>query len=321
MSGIATQPQKNSELLLTDASHEKVTSIWSLRLARLKKDKAATVGALILLTLFVVSYLSPLLTSLVGLDGSTTDLLKRFDPPSSAHWLGNDEAGRDVLFRLMEGGKTSLSIGLLGALGCTLIGTLIGASAGYFRGQVDMVLMRFTDFMISLPSLPLLIILAAIDLSKIGVPQNFINSGAAGYWRIIIIVTLLGWTGVARLVRASTMSLVEREFVLSARAQGASSIWILWKHILPNAISPVIVATTLAMGRIMLTESGLSFLGVGIQPPLTSWGSMLTNAQEMMVSNPELAIYPGAMIFLTVIAINFLGDGLQSAFDPRSDPR
>jgi peptide/nickel transport system permease protein len=158
-------------------------------------------------------------------------------------------------------------------------------------------------------------------LSKLGVSQSFINSGAAGYWRIIIIVTLLGWTGVARLVRASTMSLIEREFVLSARAQGASSFWILWKHILPNAISPVIVATTLAMGRIMLTESGLSFLGVGIQPPLTSWGSMLTNAQEMMVSNPELAIYPGAMIFLTVIAINFLGDGLQSAFDPRTDPR
>ena len=321
MSEIASHSHSNQEIVAMEAIEEKVNSIWSLRFARLIKDKAAIIGALTLLILIVISYLSPLLTYIVGLDGSTTDLLKRFDPPSAEHWLGNDEAGRDVLFRLLEGGKTSLSIGILGALGCTLIGTLIGASAGYFRGQVDMILMRFTDFMISLPSLPLLIILAAIDLSKLGVPQSFINSGAAGYWRIIIIVTLLGWTGVARLVRASTMSLVEREFVLSARAQGASSFWILWKHILPNAISPVIVATTLAMGRIMLTESGLSFLGVGIQPPLTSWGSMLTNAQEMMVSNPELAIYPGAMIFLTVIAINFLGDGLQSAFDPRTDPR
>jgi peptide/nickel transport system permease protein len=321
MRQIATHTQSTQEIRLMDPIQEKVNSIWSLRFARLKKDKAAIVGAFVLLFLVLLSYLSPLLTFLTGLDGSTTDLLKRFDAPSHEHWLGNDEAGRDVFFRLLEGGKTSLSIGILGALGCTLIGTLIGASAGYFRGQVDMILMRFTDFMISLPSLPLLIILAAIDLSKLGVPQSFINSGAAGYWRIIIIVTLLGWTGVARLVRASTLSLVEREFVLSARAQGASSFWILWKHILPNAISPVIVATTLAMGRIMLTESGLSFLGVGIQPPLTSWGSMLTNAQEMMVSNPELAIYPGAMIFLTVIAINFLGDGLQSAFDPRSDPR
>lgn len=321
MSEIASHSHSNQKIVAMEAIEEKVNSIWSLRFARLIKDKAAIIGALTLLILIVISYLSPLLTYVVGLDGSTTDLLKRFDPPSAEHWLGNDEAGRDVFFRLLEGGKTSLSIGILGALGCTLIGTLIGASAGYFRGQVDMILMRFTDFMISLPSLPLLIILAAIDLSKLGVPQSFINSGAAGYWRIIIIVTLLGWTGVARLVRASTMSLVEREFVLSARAQGASSVWILWKHILPNAISPVIVATTLAMGRIMLTESGLSFLGVGIQPPLTSWGSMLTNAQEMMVSNPELAIYPGAMIFLTVIAINFLGDGLQSAFDPRTDPR
>ena len=321
MSEIASHSHSNQKIVAMEAIEEKVNSIWSLRFARLIKDKAAIIGALTLLILIVISYLSPLLTYIVGIDGSTTDLLKRFDPPSAEHWLGNDEAGRDVFFRLLEGGKTSLSIGILGALGCTLIGTLIGASAGYFRGQVDMILMRFTDFMISLPSLPLLIILAAIDLSKLGVPQSFINSGAAGYWRIIIIVTLLGWTGVARLVRASTMSLVEREFVLSARAQGASSVWILWKHILPNAISPVIVATTLAMGRIMLTESGLSFLGVGIQPPLTSWGSMLTNAQEMMVSNPELAIYPGAMIFLTVIAINFLGDGLQSAFDPRSDPR
>ena len=321
MSEIASHSHSNQKIVAMEAIEEKVNSIWSLRFARLIRDKAAIIGALTLLILIVISYLSPLLTYVVGLDGSTTDLLKRFDPPSAEHWLGNDEAGRDVFFRLLEGGKTSLSIGILGALGCTLIGTLIGASAGYFRGQVDMILMRFTDFMISLPSLPLLIILAAIDLSKLGVPQSFINSGAAGYWRIIIIVTLLGWTGVARLVRASTMSLVEREFVLSARAQGASSVWILWKHILPNAISPVIVATTLAMGRIMLTESGLSFLGVGIQPPLTSWGSMLTNAQEMMVSNPELAIYPGAMIFLTVIAINFLGDGLQSAFDPRTDPR
>ena len=321
MSEIASHSHSNQKIVAMEAIEEKVNSIWSLRFARLIRDKAAIIGALTLLILIVISYLSPLLTYIVGLDGSTTDLLKRFDPPSAEHWLGNDEAGRDVFFRLLEGGKTSLSIGILGALGCTLIGTLIGASAGYFRGQVDMILMRFTDFMISLPSLPLLIILAAIDLSKLGVPQSFINSGAAGYWRIIIIVTLLGWTGVARLVRASTMSLVEREFVLSARAQGASSVWILWKHILPNAISPVIVATTLAMGRIMLTESGLSFLGVGIQPPLTSWGSMLTNAQEMMVSNPELAIYPGAMIFLTVIAINFLGDGLQSAFDPRTDPR
>ena len=154
---------------------------------------------------------NPLAERAFGFDGTTTDLLTRFDEPSAENWLGRDEAGRDVLLRLLIGGQTSLSIGLFGALSCTLIGTLIGAAAGYFRGVVDTVLMRFTDVMISLPGLPLLIILAAIDLGKLGVPQDFVNSGAAAYWRIILIVTLLGWTGVARLVRAATLSLSERE--------------------------------------------------------------------------------------------------------------
>ena len=307
--------------MAVEASAPAATSIWRLRARRLRQDQAAMAGGLLLLALMVACLSAPLLEAALGVDGATTDLLKRFDEPSGEHWLGTDEAGRDVLVRLLLGGQTSLSIGLLGALGCTLVGTVIGACAGYFRGRVDMVLMRFTDFMISMPSLPLLIILAAVDLSKLGVPEAFIKSGSAAYWRIIIIVTLLGWTGVARLVRASTLALTEREFVMSARAQGARAWWILSRHVLPNAISPVIVATTLAMGRIMLTESGLSFLGVGIQPPLTSWGAMLTNAQDLMATAPLLAIYPGALIFLTVIAINFLGDGLQSAFDPRSDPR
>jgi len=296
-------------------------SIWRLRWRRLRQDRAALLGGGILALLFVLCYSADPLARLLGVDGTGTDLLKRFDEPSSEHLLGNDEAGRDVLIRLLLGGQTSLSIGLLGALGCTVIGTLVGATAGFFRGRVDMLLMRFTDFMISLPGLPLLIILSAVDLSKLGFSEAWLRSGSSTYWRIILIVTLLGWTGVARLVRASTLALNEREFVMSARAQGASAVWVLWRHVLPNAVSPVIVATTLAVGRIMLTESGLSFLGVGIQPPLTSWGSMLTNAQELIASAPALALYPGMLIFVTVIAVNFLGDGLQTAFDPRSDPR
>jgi peptide/nickel transport system permease protein len=295
--------------------------IWRLRWQRLRRDGAAVAGGLVLLVLLALCFAAPVFEYFLSIDGTATNLLARFDEPSLEHWLGNDEAGRDVFIRLLIGGQTSLSIGLFASLGCTVIGTAIGAAAGYFRGRVDMVLMRFTDFMISLPSLPLLIILAAVDLSKLGVPQSFINSGSAAYWRIILIVMILGWTSVARLVRAATLALTEREFVMSARAQGASAGWILSRHILPNAVTPVIVATTLAMGRIMLTESGLSFLGVGIQPPLTSWGSMLTNAQDLLATSPALAIYPGLMIFVTVIAINFLGDGLQGAFDPRSDPR
>jgi peptide/nickel transport system permease protein len=144
-----------------------------------------------------------------------------------------------------------------------------------------------------------------------------VRSGDAGFWRIVIIFIILGWTGVARLMRASTLALNSSDFVLAARAQGASTYRILSVHIIPNAISPVIVATTLACGRIILVESALSFLGVGIQPPSTSWGSMLNNAQELLVSDPPLAIYPGLFILVTVVAINFFGDGLQKAFNPR----
>lgn len=296
-------------------------SVWALRWRRLARDKAALLGVAVLVLLVVLCLSSPLFERLLGVSASETDLLSRFDPPQGNHLLGSDDAGRDEFTRLLAGGWVSLSIGLLGALGASFVGTIVGAVAGYARGKTDMVLMRITDGIIALPALPLLIILAALDLSKLGFSQDFIRSGAAGYWRIVVIVTLLSWTGVARLVRASTLALAEREFVLAARAQGASSWWILTVHILPNAVSPVIVATTLAMGRVILAESALSFLGVGIQPPQTSWGSMLTNAQELIGNAPELAIYPGLLILVSVIAINFFGDGLQAAFDPRSDTR
>jgi peptide/nickel transport system permease protein len=297
---------------------DRPVSIWALRRRRLADDPAALLGLGMLVTLLALCYAAPVFEAWLDVSATETDLLSRFDPPDATHWLGRDDAGRDVFTRLILGGQTSLSIGLLGALGASLVGTLIGAVAGYARGRTDMVLMRITDGIISLPTLPLLIILAALDLTKLGFTQDFIRSGAAGYWRIVVIVTLLGWTGVARLVRASTLALAEREFVLAARAQGASAWWILRVHILPNAISPVIVATTLAMGRVILAESALSFLGVGIQPPQTSWGSMLTNAQDLISTAPELAIYPGGLILVAVIAVNFFGDGLQAAFDPKS---
>jgi peptide/nickel transport system permease protein len=296
-------------------------SVWRLRWRRLRTDRAALAGGAVLLLMLAASYSAPLLERGLGVSGVETDLFGRFEPAGGKHLLGADDAGRDELARLLRGGQTSLTIGFMGAIGASLVGTFIGAISGYFRGRIDMVLMRFTDFMIALPSLPLLIILAALDLTKLGFSQEFIRSGDAGYWRIVVIVTLLGWTGVARLVRASTLALAEREFVLAARAQGAPSWWVLGIHIIPNAITPVIVATTIAMGRVILAESGLSFLGVGIQPPSTSWGSMLSNAQELIGIAPLLAIWPGLLILFTVVAINFLGDGLQAAFDPRSDPR
>ena len=306
---------------MSEAVADAGVSVWTLRVRRLARDRAALAGGLVLALLLLACLAAPLFERALGVRAADTDLFARFAAPGGGHLLGSDDAGRDEFTRLLAGGWTSLSIGLLGALGSSLVGTLVGAVAGYARGRTDMVLMRVTDGIIALPTLPLLIILAALDLSKLGFSQDFIRSGAAAYWRIVVIVTLLGWTGVARLVRASTLALAEREFVLAARAQGASTWWILTVHILPNAVSPVIVATTLAMGRIILAVSALSFLGVGIQPPQTSWGSMLTNAQELIGTAPELAFYPGLMIFLSVVAINFLGDGLQAAFDPRSDLR
>lgn len=307
--------------MTSSSKPELSVSIWHLRFRSFKADRAAVFGAIVLLCIASLCASVSWIEGWLNVSGVETDLLGRFEPISSEHWLGTDDAGRDELMRLLRGGSISLSIGFIAALGASLVGVGVGVVSGYFRGRVDTILMRFTDFIMSIPSLPLLIILAALDLTKLGFSVDFVRSGDAGYWRIVAILVLLGWPGVARLMRASTLALNETEFVLAAKSQGASHIWTMIIHIIPNAISPVIVATTVAMGRIILVESALSFLGVGIQPPATSWGSMLNNAQELLVSDPPLAIYPGLAILLAVIAINFLGDGLQKAFDPQSVAR
>ena len=288
--------------------------IWK----RFCQHRLAVVSAVTLILLVFISSCAPLWVSVFDLDGQTVDLFNRFQPVSAAHPLGTDELGRDVLARLIEGGRVSLFVGLIAALFASVIGTTIGLMSGYFGGRIDMVIMRFTDGVISLPLLPLLIVLAAIDLSKLGLPNAIANSENASLYRISIIVALAGWTTVARLVRAETLALRERTFVKAAQAQGATSGRIMRVHILPNLAASIIVATTLSAGNIILLESVLSFLGLGIQPPVTSWGNLLTNAQELIWDSPRLAFYPGALIFLTVIAFNFLGDGLRDAIDPKA---
>ncbi|MBC7619187.1 MAG: ABC transporter permease [Candidatus Saccharibacteria bacterium] len=298
---------------------DKPQSVWQLRWRRLLSNRAAILGAAVLILLVLFAAGAPIYEKLMGVDVNDTDLLNRFSPPSAQHLLGTDDAGRDVLARLMYGGRISLLVGLLGAVSAAMVGTLIGLIAGYYRGRTESILMRITDGVISLPILPLLIVFAAIDLQKLGFSEEFVRSSAANFYRIVFIIALVEWTTVARLVRASTLSLMTREYVLAARTQGASARHILSVHILPNTTSPIIVALSLAVGQIILLESTLSFLGLGIQPPTPSWGNMLNNAQELITRAPELAFYPGFLIFITVIAVNFVGDGLQDAFDPRAD--
>ncbi len=294
-------------------------STWGLAWRRFLDHKLAVGSALFLGALVILSIGASGFEWLLGIDANQVNLLERFAPPSTRHWLGTDGLGRDIFVRLLYGGQVSLSVGLATALGAAVIGTAIGLLAGYRGSWLDAFLMRTTDSVIALPLLPLLIVLAALDLSKLGLPADITNSESISLYRIIIIVALVGWTSVARLVRGSALSLRERDFVLAARAQGASAARLMFVHILPNLISPIIVAMTLSIGHVILLESVLSFLGLGIQPPIASWGNLLTDAQERLFDAWELAVYPGAAIFCTVIAFNFLGDGLQDAVDPRSE--
>jgi peptide/nickel transport system permease protein len=274
-------------------------------------------GPLILLAaIAAASFAAPLAGAMLGVDPASVDLLDRLSGPSLGHPLGTDELGRDVLLRLLAGGRVSLVIGIAAAFAAAALGTLIGLVAGYVGGWADRVLMRGTDAIIALPLLPLLIVLAALDLHKLGLPDRVIQSDEISVVRIVALAVLVGWTTAARLVRGATLVTRNRDFVRAARSLGAGVAHILWRHILPNVLGPLIVATTLSVGDVILFESVLSFLGLGVQPPLTSWGSMLSNAQELIATAPLLAVYPGLMIFLTVIACNLLGDALQRRLDP-----
>ena len=296
-------------------------SVRALLWRRFLRHRLALASLIGLGLLAAVTLAAPLLAAALGLDANRVDLLARFAPPSAAHPLGTDELGRDLLLRLLYGGQVSLAVGLAAALGAAVIGTALGLVAGYYGGSLDALLMRLADSVIALPLLPLLIVLAAVDLAKLGLPAGLATSENVSLYRIVVLIALVGWTTVARLVRGATLSMRAREFVLAAEALGAGAPRVMLVHILPNVVSPIIVATTLSVGNIILLESVLSFLGLGIQPPIPSWGNMLTGAQELIWTAPALAVWPGALIFVTVIAFNFLGDGLQDALDPKAVER
>lgn len=287
-------------------------------LRRFAKHRLAVASLAVLVLIAAAAFAAPLIEALLGIDPEAVDLLERTAPPSAAHPLGTDELGRDVLARLLRGGQVSLTVALATAVVAAVIGTVIGLLAGYRGGLTDAVLMRLTDGVIALPLLPLLVVLAAVDPAKLGLPEAALRGEGAGLARIVFIIGLVGWTTVARLVRAAALSVREELYVRAAQAVGAGAGRIMVRHVLPNVASPIVVATTLSTGNIILLESALSFLGLGIQPPLASWGNMLTGALELIWSAPALAVWPGALIFVTVLCFNFLGDGLQDALDPRA---
>lgn len=306
------KPPKN------DQGHLSPEGSWRLAWRRFRRHRLALISLGLLGLLILGAIGAPLVADILATDPDKVNLFNRFKEPSFTHPLGTDELGRDILVRLLYGGQVSLLVGMTAALVAALFGTLIGLSAGYYGGKLDAALMRLTDGVIALPFLPLLIVLAAIDPRKLMLPESITTSDDFSLYRIIFIVALVGWTSVARLVRGSCLGLKHQEFVLAARGAGASDFRIMTVHILPNLLLPIVVATTLSVGNVILLESVLSFLGLGIQPPMPSWGNQLTNAQELIWSQPALAFFPGVMIFITVIAFNFLGDGLQDALDPKA---
>jgi peptide/nickel transport system permease protein len=230
--------------------------------------------------------------------------------PNSTHWFGTDELGRDLFTRILYGGRVSLAVGLVSTFLSIALGVLVGALSGYFGGWIDSVLMRVTDAFLTFPTIFVLILLGA-----------FLREQDAPWLKnsilvVIIIIAVLSWMFPARLVRGLFLVLREREFVSATRALGGSDARIIFRHILPNCIGPILVSGTLQMASAIITESGLSYLGFGVQPPTPTWGSILATAQNQVFRAPWLGFFPGVMIFITVMTINYIGDGLRDAFDP-----
>lgn len=295
-------PQSSGPVGDDQSVYEAGRTQWQMFWRRFKRHKLALASAVILLVFYAIAligpYLSPYEYDKITYSGA--------EKPSWSHPLGTDELGRDELTRLVHGGRVSLMVGLVVAVLSAGIGTAIGMVSGFYGGAVDNVLMRFTDMVLALPLLPLLMV-AGLVMADLGFPS---------VWAIVIILGVLSWMAVARLVRSSFLALREKEFVEAARAMGASDWRIITQHLLPNSIAPIVVNTTLVVGSSIIVESVLSFLGFGIQPPTPSWGNMLTDAKSTMTLYPWLMWAPGVAIVLTVLSVNFLGDGLRDALDP-----
>jgi peptide/nickel transport system permease protein len=276
----------------------------------------AMAGAVILILLFLYSFGGGIIFSETFANFTNTS--ERLLPPSLAHMFGTDSIGRDILARTIYGGQISLLIGMTAVIIETLVGILVGALAGYYGGWVDAILMRITEAMLNIPEIFLLIVMAKFFGNQIPQVEFMGRSFSGSVIVIVLIIGLTSWMYLARIVRAEFLSLKENDFVLAARATGTSNTEIIFLHILPNSIAPIVVSATLGVANAILAEAYISFLGLGVQPPTATWGNMLDGANNYLDSAPWLWFFPGLLILLTVLSINFLGDGLRDALDPRS---
>lgn len=274
-------------------------SLWRDIVKEIRSNPVAMIAVIYLSVIIVACLLAPL----SPYDPNALSLREKFLDPSAEHWFGTDQYGRDYFTRALYGGRVSLTVGFAAMLVTVFIGTTIGIFSGYIGGKLDMVLMRFTDIFLALPSMLLMIVL-----------NSFLKPSMT---TLVAVLSLFSWASVARITRAETMSLKERDFVIASRNLGVGNFRIAVEHILPNILGPVTVAASLGIASAILTESSLSFLGLGISIPNASWGSMLDAAQELVLDKPMLAVYPGLLILLTVLSFNILGDVLRSALEPK----
>ena len=288
-------------------------SYWSESWERLRRNRLGMAAGALVVLMVVIAVAAPLLaTYVVHHTPYSIDLAATFSQPSKAHWLGTDEAGRDTLTRLLYGAQVTLTVAFLAVMVSLLVGGTVGLVAGFYGGWIDNLLMRFVDILLSIPAIYLLILLTILQ-PKIG-PVQLSTSDPRS---LAVIIAVVGWGGLSRLVRGEVLTVKNRDFMLAARSIGASDARLIIRHLLPNVLAVMIVAASLNVGAIIITESVLDFIGLGIQPPIASWGNMLTNAQTYFYHSMWLVLLPGAMIFITVLAMNIFGNALRDAFDPR----
>lgn len=269
--------------------------IWG----KFRKRKVAIIASIVLLVLIAMCFAAPWIAPY---SFDAIDLRNTRMPPTAEHWMGTDDLGRDLYTRILYGGRISLTVGIFAALIATTLGAILGAISGYYGGRVDNYVMRLTDIAIAIPTLPLLIVISSYTKASVSV--------------IIAIIGILSWMSTARVVRGSVHSVKRQDYVTAARMLGCSDMTIIFRHVIPNVMGPIIVGATLGVGAAIISESSLSFLGLGILPPTPTWGNMLMDSQATMATKPWLTIFPGLAILITVLCINFVGEGLHDALDP-----